>query len=161
MCLQLKTRISLKSRGTKPYRTYYRTQFGNVKLYRFLLELGLRPRKSRTLESVAIPKDFFADFLRGLWDGDGGFSTFKHPESRRLQWKARFSSGSRVFLDNLRGLIGTNYGLSAKLYQTSRVYQLVYHKDQGSHLLRIMYDRPGDVVCRARKREQAIRLLNA
>ena len=105
-CLQLKTRISLKRRGTKPYRTYYRTQFGNVKLYRFLLELGLRPRKSRTLESVAIPKEFFADFLRGLWDGDGGFRHLSIRKVDGCSGKLVFRRGAVSFLTSFEALSG-------------------------------------------------------
>ena len=120
-CLNIGTKISLKKRGTPPPRLCHRTQVGDVALYRFLQEIGLKPKKSRTLGSMLIPEVVFPDFLRGLWDGDGGFTTFHHPETRRLQWKARISSGSPIFLQWLQGAIERMYGLSGKTYLTSSI----------------------------------------
>ncbi len=68
--LDLKTKIGIKSSGTSN-RKYYRTQFGNVKFYKFLLYIGLTPAKSKTLGKLKIPDKYFADFLRGHLDGDG------------------------------------------------------------------------------------------
>ncbi len=153
-CLNVGTKISLKKRGTPPLRLYHRTQIGDVALYRFLQRIGLRPKKSRTLGSIMIPEAVFPDFLRGLWDGDGGFTTFRHPESRRLQWKARISSGSPIFLQWLQGVIEEMYGFSGKTYLANRVHQLVYHKGNALRLLTVMYYQP-HLVCLTRKRAQA------
>ena len=153
-CLGLETKITLKKRGSLPYTHCYHTQFGNIKLYQYLQGLGLGPRKSLRLKAVSIPVALFADFLRGLWDGDGGFSTFSHPESRRLQWKARISSGSFEFVDWLRKTIQNYYGIVSKIYRTRTVYQLVFHQNEGRRLLGIMYYDPA-VICLSRKAKQA------
>jgi len=96
-CLSLNNRISKKSREREKVKKYYRVQFGNKELYNFFCSIGLSPRKSLTLEKVAIPEEFFADFLRGLFDGDGNFNVFKHPESKHPQIRVRFASASPKF----------------------------------------------------------------
>ena len=107
-----------------------------------------------------IPEAVFPDFLRGLWDGDGGFRTFHHPESKRLQWKARISSGSPTFLQWLQGIIERMYDFSGKIYLANRVHQLVYYKGNALRLLAIMYYQP-DLVCLTRKKAQAESLLES
>src|SRR5205823_6242025 len=49
---------------------YFRTQLGDVVLWRFLAEAGLTPRKSLTLGRLSFPDEFFWDVARGLLDGD-------------------------------------------------------------------------------------------
>ena len=72
--LTLENRIGTKGRGGSSAR-YFRIQFSNVDFYRWLCSIGLSPRKSLTLGELTIPDDFFADFLRGHFDGDGTIIT--------------------------------------------------------------------------------------
>ena len=44
-CLNLKNKIGKKTRAREKIKKYYRIQFGNVKLYKFLEGIGLTPRK--------------------------------------------------------------------------------------------------------------------
>jgi hypothetical protein len=53
-----------------------RIQFGDINFYKFLLTIGLMPKKSKLLYQIAIPDDFFFDFLRGHFDGDGTFHSY-------------------------------------------------------------------------------------
>jgi len=98
-CFRITNRITLKRRGTFPKTQCYRVQFGNVKLYDFLIKIGLHPHKSHTLRELKIPKKFFADFLRGVIDGDGCIDYFMHPESKEKQFRIRIASASRNFLE--------------------------------------------------------------
>lgn len=157
-CFGIHTKIGHKIRGTTPYHSCYRTQFGNVELYRFLIGIGLTPRKSRTLRRVIVPSLLFADFLRGVWDGDGCITAFRHPESYRLQWRMHVTSGSGAFLGWLRYEIETRYGLTGTIFPNVRAQQLVYYKHQGARLIGMMYYGP-DVVCLTRKRKKAEALL--
>ena len=97
-CLNLSNRITKKTRAKEKVKKYYRVQFGNKDLYNFLCSIGLSSRKSLILEKVIVPKEFFADFLRGLFDGDGNFNVFKHPESKHPQIRVRFTSASPKFI---------------------------------------------------------------
>jgi hypothetical protein len=41
------------------------------KIYNDLINFGLSPQKSKTVEFPNIPKEFVRHFIRGCWDGDG------------------------------------------------------------------------------------------
>ena len=47
--LNLENKIGHKKSGYNPSGVYYRIQFGNVKLYRFLIKIGLTPNKTKTI----------------------------------------------------------------------------------------------------------------
>ncbi len=47
--LRLKNKIGLKYSSYNREKIYYQVQFGNVKFYRFLLSIGLTPRKTNSL----------------------------------------------------------------------------------------------------------------
>jgi hypothetical protein len=52
--------ISVENGGT-----YFRSQLGDVVLYRFLEEAGLTPKKSLTLGPLRLPSEYFWDVARG------------------------------------------------------------------------------------------------
>lgn len=85
-CLNLKVKIGKHYSGRKDERTpYYRVQWGDVFLYNFLLAIGLTPNKSLTLGALSIPDEYFFDFLRGSFDGDGSFYSYYD-----LRWRSSF-----------------------------------------------------------------------
>jgi intein-encoded DNA endonuclease-like protein len=65
------------------------------KVYSDLINLGLSPNKSKTIEFPDMPQDFVRHFIRGCWDGDG--SVFF--EQKRLV--ASYTSGSKNFIETL------------------------------------------------------------
>jgi hypothetical protein len=71
-CLKIKNKIGTKVGGYNGTQSF-RVQFGDVTFYNFLLTIGLMPHKSKILTSIAVPKEYFFDFLRGHFDGDGTF----------------------------------------------------------------------------------------
>ena len=102
---QLRYSRSLSRTGT----TIFRIQVSDVALYRFLLSIGLTPRKSLTLSRVDIPDEVFDDFVRGLLDGDGSIYLRRHRPTRRAYpdyWYTRlwtyFTSGSELHIRWLR-----------------------------------------------------------
>jgi len=97
-CFNLKNKIGRKAREKGKIKKYYQVEFGNKEFYNFLCSIRLKPRKSLTIEEVDIPSDFFPDFLRGLFDGDGTFGEFNHPESQYPQLRLRFASASKQFI---------------------------------------------------------------
>jgi hypothetical protein len=83
--------------------TAYNFQFSNVALFDFLENCGLTPKKSLTIGSLAIPDDYYADFLRGLFDGDG--SIFGYWDKRwrsSFVYYCSFASASPIFIKWLR-----------------------------------------------------------
>lgn len=150
-CLSLTNNVGLKSRGRNPSKIYYFLQFGDRIFYDFLLSIGLMPAKSKVLGEIKIPKEYFADFLRGCIDGDGSIGYCSHPESRWPQLKIRLFSASPVFLiwikSEIRELFGIrggwiqgpDGGVSALAYGSSDSILLasfLYHEGATSFLKR-------------------------
>ncbi len=69
-CLGIKNKIGLKTSGFSD-KKYPHIQFGDITFYKWLMEIGLTPHKSKTLGELKIPDKYFFDFLRGHFDGDG------------------------------------------------------------------------------------------
>lgn len=149
-CLNLKNKIGKKARGGEKIKRYYRVQLGNKKLYNFLCVIGLKPRKSLTLEKVDIPSGFFADFLRGLFDDDGNFRVAKHPESQYPQIRVRFSSASPKFIRWLRQQINNKLNTHGFITNKVRAEDLEYAISDSVKLLSYMYY-SAKVTCLTRK----------
>ena len=62
--------ISKKGNGSSD-KHYYSLQIRNQLIAKDLFHLGIKPRKSYDLEYFKVPVEFFADFARGFFDGDG------------------------------------------------------------------------------------------
>ena len=139
-CLNLKSKISGKSRGYSKEKKYFHIQFGDIKFYKYLLTIGLQPRKSLTIKKVDIPDKFFPDFIRGYLDGDGSVNTYSHPESNLVQLKIRFYSGSKDFLAWLKGKLTDQVDLrGGTLKEMKRSWWLVYSKRDSLKLIKYIY----------------------
>jgi hypothetical protein len=119
----------------------YHLQFSNVALYDFLLLAGLTPAKSKTIGPICVPDDFFVDFLRGYFDGDGtvyGYWDKRWPNS--LMYYTGYTSASPAFMQWLQQmnqrLIGTTVG---KIKPGGRAMTLTYAKADSKKLFVAMY----------------------
>ena len=121
--------------------TSYFTQFSDVAYYDFLMAAGLTPAKSTTIGRLSIPDEYYSDFLRGVFDGDG--SCYAYIDTR---WKSSymfyvtFASASPPFLCYLREqnakLAHTTAG---SLRQSGRAHILSYAKADATKLFALMY----------------------
>ena len=150
--LNLDCKICTKKGSYSNTKLYYYIQFSNVILYRFLLSIGLMPNKTKIIRELAIPNEYFADFLRGHLDGDG--YTYSHWDKRwtsSFRLYTIFMSASLIHLQWIRMKILEIYGISGKLnYYGRSVYYLVFAKVKSSLLLRFLYYNK-DVTCLKRK----------
>jgi len=96
--LKLHNTIGRKARGGSKKKLYYVFQFGSRQFYNFLLSIGLTPHKSKTIAALKVPDEYFADFLRGCFDGDGSITKTMHPESKHAQLRFSIYSASPKFL---------------------------------------------------------------
>lgn len=150
-CLDLDNRITKKTRAQEKIKKYYRVQFSNVRLYEFMETIGLKPAKSKTLSRIDIPPKFFADFLRGFFDGDGNFQVSRHPESQYPQIRVRFASASPQFLRWLSRKIEEKiHTKGGYLTKVRRAEHLVYATEDSLRILEFMYYCP-DIICLSRK----------
>src|SRR3990167_2283403 len=139
-CLDSKFNITLKHSGLG--KKYQRVQFGDVNFYKFLLKIGLMPKKTKIIGAVDIPGKYFFDFLRGHHDGDGTFYSYWDP-----RWKSSFMiytvfiSASEKHIAWLRGMIERRLKIRGHInYDAKRtVLELKYAKRESLKLLPKMY----------------------
>ena len=93
-CLFLNNRVGRKY-GSFADTISYRLQFSHVKLYRWLLKIGLTPNKTFNLGKINVPRRYFRDFLRGHLDGDGSIVTYT---DRYMKYKGTRYKYQRLYL---------------------------------------------------------------
>jgi len=158
-CLGLKSKkIGLKGSGFSPEKKYYFVQFSDIKLYKFLITIGLLTAKSKSLNKIRIPKKFFSAFIRGLFDGDGSFYSYldkRWPSS--FLFYLSFCSASLKHLSWLRREIKKQFKISGHINKQaySGVHQLKYAKKEAKILIKQMYP-SGKVPCLKRKYNKII-----
>ena len=90
-------RIACKDK--KATNSVYRIQISNVLFYRFLESIGFTKNKSLTIKMVNLPDKYYADFLRGLFDGDGySYSYYDKRWKSSFMFYVGFCSGSVAFI---------------------------------------------------------------
>ena len=149
--LKINFHIGRKSNGSQGYKKYYVVQIGDVLFYRFLLSIGLMPRKTKIIGAVKIPNKYFFDFLRGHLDGDGSFYSYWDP-----RWQSSYMfytvliSASKNHIQWLRESIYKFLKIKGHIVKNDSVYQLRYAKAKSLKLLSKLYYN-SDVICLSRK----------
>jgi len=131
-------------RGWDKRKDNFQVNFSDVIFYEFLNKIGLSPAKSKIIKSVIVPNDFFADFLRGLFDGDGTFYTFwdrRWPSS--FCYQLSFASASLDFINWLKSSLNRLYGVKGVICRGDGVFNLRYVKGDSRRLFEIMYYKEG------------------
>ena len=77
----------------------YYFYFAREKLVMDLAKLGILPRKSLTIRFPEIPGEYLADFIRGVFDGDG--SVFFDKRRPFFPLRSKFVSSSLDFVNGL------------------------------------------------------------
>ncbi|QQG45999.1 MAG: LAGLIDADG family homing endonuclease [Candidatus Niyogibacteria bacterium] len=151
IALNIKNKIGKGGRGGVSEKRYFQITFGDIVFYKFLNEIGLTQTKSKSIKKVNVPKKFFADFVRGLFDGDGSFYTFwdkRWPNS--FGFRLSFASASLPFLEWLKDSLVRFYGVSGFFHKGKGVMNLEYTKGDSKKLFFVMY-RSKDVLFLNRK----------
>ena len=152
-CLGVDFKIGIK--WANKGKEYFRIQFKNRIFYDFLLSIGLTSKKSLTMGKLTIPEEYFFDFLRGCFDGDGCSYSYWDP-----RWKSSFmfyitfASGSKKFIEWLQEEVYKNIKVKSHITvshnKINPYYQLKYAKKSGLEIMKKMYYNP-NVVCLSRK----------
>lgn len=151
-CLRIQS--SIRAYKGSDGKTASRVQIGDVLFYKFLQGIGLTPAKSKTIGPLQIPQEFFFDFLRGVFDGDG--STYSYWDKRwrsSFMFYVAFVSASPPFIDWLRRNIKVFLGIKGHVSKSKgrNLYQLRYAKKEALVVMRKMYEKKR-CVCLRRKR---------
>lgn len=142
-----------------------RIQFKSRLFYDFLLSIELTPRKSLTLGPLSIPDEYFFDFLRGSYDGDGCFYSYWDPRWRSSHmFYLEFTSASKRHIDWLRENLQQKIGVTGHMSERKEIgkragfIQLKYAKKEALEIIKKMYYSP-TVVCLSRKKIKIERAL--
>ena len=160
--LNIHATVGTKTNGITPEKKYFVVQFGDVMFYKFLQSIGLMPNKSKVISEVDIPPQYFFDFLRGTFDGDGCTYSYFDPRWRSsLMFYTTFVSASKPHILWLQKEIHNRLQIAGHITGDGKkraVYQLKYAKADSLKLLPKMY-RSRKVVCLSRKRLKIEKML--
>lgn len=162
--LGLKSKVGNKSRGDSNAKIYPRLQFSDIKFYKYLLDLGLTPKKSLTLGKIKVNIKYFSHFLRGVIDGDGCISTWIHKSNLHRQWSLRITSAAPVFIKWLKKEIEKYFCIKGKLYnykyanKKNDIYILKFGKLPTKVIIRSAYGKK-KICCLDRKNKKHYRCL--
>lgn len=119
----------------------YDLQFSNVALYDFLYTAGLHPAKSKTISEVTVPNSYYADFLRGEFDGDGSvFGFWDKRWKSSFMYYVSFTSASDPFLSWLqRSNAELAFTTKGSIHVGTRANNLTYAKSDSLKLFNFMY----------------------
>lgn len=133
--------------------TAHRVQFSNVALYDFFVKVGLTPNKSKTIGELNVPDEFYADFLRGVFDGDG--TTYGYFDKR---WRSSFLyyvSITSASIEFLRFLSEQNFRLihtsGTSIRKGTRSFSLAYAKEDSLKLYNYIYYSPDTIYLERKK----------
>lgn len=152
-CLKIKVKIGHKTSGHSK-KKITRIQFGSVKLYKFLLGIGMTPAKTKTIGALDIPDKYLFDFLRGHLDGDGCFYSYWDKRWKNsYMFYTIFVSASKKHIDWIRENIDKKLKIKGHVTESSKgnIYQLKYAKYESLKLLKKIYYNK-NVICLNRKR---------
>ncbi len=138
---KVKAKIRLKKSGYSQVKKYFVVQFGDVKLYRKLVNVGLYPNKTKTLKELKIPDKYFCHFLRGHFDGDGySYSYWDKRWRSSFMLYVGFCSASKKHIEWLGKTIKKLYKIKGIISLTKKnVYYLKFSKYYSLILLKKMY----------------------
>jgi len=172
-CLSLSNKIGTTHHNGWSTKPSYRIQFGDVQFYRWLTRIGLLPAKTYTIGAITVPDEYFRDFLRGHFDGDGSvtgytdrYNTYKNPRYIYTRIWIRFISASGIHIKWLRSRILQLTGVKGHIWESKKIqpgrtttmWDLKFGKKESMALLNWMYYAP-DLPCLHRKRKKAESLL--
>lgn len=141
-CLRLKNEIGTKQSGYNPGGTLFNFQFSDVVFYNWLESIGLKPDKSKTLGRLDVHPDYFFDFARGYFDGDGSFYYYLDKRwENSFMFYTKFFSASKDYINWFRGELKDVLGITGQLNSPRgrNLYYLEYAKAESKHLIEKMY----------------------
>ena len=131
---------------------------GSKILYSDLVRIGLHPAKSMDMVLPTIPKEYFAHFIRGYFDGDGCLFIERRPskDTQRInvhRLSLIFTSGSKKFLEQLGRMMHTHdVANTLKIYKNGRSFQMRFSTKEALEICNFMYRTMSDNAYMKRKK---------
>ncbi|NHN28549.1 LAGLIDADG family homing endonuclease [Paenibacillus agricola] len=105
---------------------------------RRLIELGLTPKKSKTMLFPEVPEQYMSHFIRGYFDGDGSICI----SSKQLL--VQFSCGSVAFSERLRSILSKalKHDVKMRVDKRTNSYNVAFHSTRlGKLFYKYLYTR--------------------
>lgn len=131
----------------------YKLHISSELIRKDLESFGLIPNKTDTLNFPIIPKEYLADFCRGLWDGDGCVMT---PFSRQKTIKMLSSSfvcANKDFISDLLNILPVKKKTFYKRKRKNILYSISFRAFDSIRLKNFFYK---DINCLCMKRKKDI-----
>ncbi|HBD25201.1 MAG: hypothetical protein A2566_01235 [Candidatus Zambryskibacteria bacterium RIFOXYD1_FULL_40_13] len=152
-CVGIKNKIGLTTGQFG--RSAFKVQFGDILFVKFLESIGLSQAKSLVLGKIDLPPEYFFDFLRGCFDGDGCSYSYWDPRWRSsFMFYVGFSSGSLSFIKWIREEVKNRLSITGHITSAKKkntYYQLKYAKYEGIKLVRELYKKKSSVCLKRKK----------
>lgn len=135
---------------------FYRFQIGSYEMYNDLNNLGIKENKTYRLELPNIPNEYFGDFVRGYFDGDGNVwigEIHKNRKTQTLVIHTVFTSCSKDFLVSLYEKLKEKDILGGGVSCKNNAFCLKYSINDSLRLYDLMYNNLGDDLFLPRKKD--------
>jgi hypothetical protein len=143
--IQSDHKISPRPRGENELQIY-RLQIGSKEMYSDLYSLGFTQGKTKSVAVPEVPAEYFRDFVRGYFDGDGCvWSGYVHRDRPRKSLVIRviFTSCSEKFLREIRRRLRLFLIFDGVLSKgKGNYYRLTYSIRDSLKLHDFMYNHP-------------------
>jgi hypothetical protein len=154
-------KVSCFKGGRDAWKDRFRLQIGSKEMFADLLALGMTPDKSLTLAMPDVPGEYFSDFVRGYFDGDGNVYANEYSRKgrdyRSVTLLVGLTCGSRSFLEALHGRLRNRgvvrggslfaregyFRLHYSVRDSCKLYGFMYNTESGLFLLRkkVLFER--------------------
>jgi hypothetical protein len=140
------------------HRNVHHLQIGSKDIFSDLRRLGMRPRKTDSLHLPEVPDQYFGDFVRGYFDGDGTVwvgTIHANREVNSIGITTRFTSSTLDFLQKLSDLLVRHTGTGkGSLSKAKKAHCLQYSINDSMLLYGLMYGNLGSGLFLDRKKKK-------
>lgn len=150
------------------FKTSYSLHFNNPKIWKDCINLGLTPKKTHTIKfPKLLPKKYYRDFLRGVFEGDG---TVAYGEKTQSKIVAIYCANEKFLINIQNKILKPNKILSKYRYVPSHnlytlrisakdfinFYDLIYLNIKNDQILKRKKDKFFEIVNKSKRIKKAL-----
>jgi len=146
LLMESEHKIAVRVRDPR-WKLGYRMQIGSKKLFDDLTSFGFTPNKSNSLNLPNIPQEYFGEYVRGYFDGDGcvyyNEVQFSDRKNKKHVLQVRFTCGDRGYLENflkIMHVVARLTGGSVFQKHKKQAFELVFSQRDCLALYAFMYN---------------------
>lgn len=136
----------IRTYSRKGSNDYCRIVINDSNLYYDLVNLGAIPNKTFKVKFPNIEEKYYKHYIRGLWDGDGGFSVKTRKSTLKVVYDKWYLTSTLESLKVIEGYICQQLNLPFKSHYQKRwkdrddnIYRLQYSSSNCGRVLKLLY----------------------